>query len=115
MHPNNLSRVHTLTFDIFGTVLDLAGSIRPSLDTFLIDHGAAVEGAVFWSEWRLRQRLEQHQDTILMFGHPGYIDSACRALIYCLRKHGIDFQQAEVERFMAYSRDCVPTTMPSRG
>lgn len=108
MPPNNLSRVHTLTFDIFGTVLDLAGSIRPPLDTFLSVLGAAVKGDVLWSEWRLRQRLEQHQDTILMLGHQGYLDSARRALIYCLRKHGIGFQQAEVERFMHVFKELRP-------
>ena len=108
MPPNNLSRIHTLTFDIFGTILDLVGSIRPSLDAFLTDQGAAVEGAVFWPEWRLRQRLEQHQDTILMLGHPGYLDAARRALIYCLRRHGIDFQQAAVERFMRVFEELRP-------
>lgn len=100
MPDEALSRVHTLTFDIFGTVLDLAGSIRPILDEFLAERGATVGGDVFWPEWRMRQRIEQHQDTIMMLGHTGYLDSARRALVYCLRKHGIEFQQVEVERFM---------------
>ena len=108
MPYNNFSRVHTLTFDIFGTVLDLAGSIRPPLDTFLTDLGATVKGDDFWAEWRLRQRLEQHQDTILMLGHRGYLDSASRALAYCLRKHDIGFQQTEVERFMRVFEELRP-------
>ena len=108
MPHNNLSRVHTLTFDIFGTVLDIASSIRPPLDTFLTGLGATVKGDGFWAEWRLRQRLEQHQDTILMLGHRGYLDSAGRALAYCLRKHGIGFQQAEVERFMCVFEELRP-------
>ena len=108
MLANDLSRVHTLTFDIFGTILDLVGSIRPTLDEFLAEHGSAIDGAVFWPEWRMRQRVEQHQDTILMLGHPGYLDSARRALVYCLRKHGIEFQQAEVERFMRVFEELRP-------
>ena len=108
MPYNNFSRVHTLTFDIFGTVLDLAGSIRPPLDTFLTDLGATVKGDDFWAEWRLRQRLEQHQDTILMLGHRGYLDSASRALAYCLRKHDIGFHQTEVERFMRVFEELRP-------
>ena len=108
MPDDALSRVHTLTFDIFGTVLDLVGSIRPTLDAFLTEHGAAIGGATFWPEWRTRQRVEQHQDTILMLGHPGYLDSARRALVYCLRKHGIDFHQAEVERFMRVFEELRP-------
>ena len=103
-----LTRVHTLTFDIFGTVLDLVGSIRPTLDTFLANHEAAIDGATFWPDWRLRQRIEQHQDTILMLGHPGYLDSARRAFVYSLRKHNIDFQQAEVERFMRVFEELRP-------
>jgi 2-haloacid dehalogenase len=106
--PDPLSRVHTLTFDIFGTVLDLVGSIRPTLDQFLADHNASVDGATFWPDWRLRQRIEQHQDTILMLGHPGYLDSARRAFVYSLRKHNIEFQQAEVERFMRVFEELQP-------
>ena len=107
-HPDPLARVHTLTFDIFGTVLDLVGSIRPTLDRFLAGHEASIDGATFWPEWRLRQRIEQHQDTILGLGHPGYLDSARRALVYCLRKHNVEFQQAEVERFMRVFEELQP-------
>ena len=108
MPDSTLSRVHTLTFDIFGTVLDLVGSIRPTLDQFLAEHRANIDGSRFWPEWRMRQRVEQHQDTILMLGHPGYLDSARRALVYCLRKHEIEFQQAEVERFMRVFEELRP-------
>jgi 2-haloacid dehalogenase len=108
MPDDPLSRVHTLTFDIFGTVLDLVGSIRPTLDDFLSEHGGTVDGAVFWPEWRMRQRIEQHQDTILMLGHARYLDSARRAFVYCLRKHRVTFQQAEVERFMRVFEELRP-------
>ncbi len=108
MSDNPLSRVHTLTFDIFGTVLDLVGSIRPTLDEFLSEHAAGIDGSAFWPEWRMRQRVEQHQDTILMLGHAGYLDSARRAFVYCLRKHDIRFQQAEVERFMRVFEELRP-------
>lgn len=100
MPSSKLTNVNTLTFDIFGTVLDLSGSISGPLDDFLSGHKAPIDGATLWPEWRARQRVEQHQDTILMLGHRGYLDSARRALVYCLRKHGIEFNPAEVERFM---------------
>ena len=35
MPATNLDSVNTLTFDIFGTVLDLAGSLIPPLDLLL--------------------------------------------------------------------------------
>ena len=100
MSPNEFSRVNTLTFDIFGTVLDLSGSIIAPLTDFLSSREASIDGAALWPEWRARQRIEQHQDTILMSGHRGYLDSARRALIYCLRNHGIEFNADEVKTFM---------------
>ena len=100
MPANAVSTINTLTFDIFGTVLDLSGSIVPPLGEFLSERSTCIDGETLWAEWRARQRLEQHQDTILMLGHRGYLDSARRALVYCLRKHEIGFNQADLERFM---------------
>ena len=100
MPSNELTNVNTLTFDIFGTVLDLSGSIIPPLADFLRKRQAPINGATLWPEWRARQRIEQHQDTILMLGHRGYLDSARRALVYCLRKHDVEFNPAELETFM---------------
>lgn len=100
MPSTELTNVNTLTFDIFGTVLDLAGSIVPPLTEFLSTREAPIDGTTLWPEWRARQRIEQHQDTILMLGHRGYLDSARRALVYCLRKHDVEFNPAELERFM---------------
>ena len=66
-----IERVNTLTFDIFGTVLDLAGSLVPPLEKLLQDCNApeSLTAAEVWNYWRLRQRLEQYQDNIIMLGH----------------------------------------------
>ena len=76
--PSPLDRVTTLTFDIFGTVLDLTGSIVPVVRDFLAAKGSPVDPDQFWRDWRARQRIEQHQDTILMLGHSGYLEAARR-------------------------------------
>ena len=83
----SIERVHTLTFDIFGTVLDLAGSLVPSLEKLLQECNApkSLTGADVWNHWRLRQRLEQYQDNIIMLGHSGYLEVKKRALLYTLR------------------------------
>ena len=91
-----LSGVRTLTFDIFGTVLNLSGSLVPALREFLAGTGAGADPARLWADWRTRQRLEQHQDTILMLGHRGYLDSARRALIHTLRRHCIAHDENDV-------------------
>lgn len=84
-----LENVRTLTFDLFGTVLNLSGSLVPALRKFFESRHVEIDAAEFWTDWRRRQRLEQHQDTILMLGHRGYLDSARRALRHTLRVHEV--------------------------
>ena len=91
-----LSDVRTLTFDIFGTVLDLSGSLVPALREFLATKEPTIDASRVWDDWRSRQRLEQHQDTILMLGHRGYLDSARRALVHTLRRHAISHDENDI-------------------
>ena len=56
--------VKALTFDLFGTVLDLAGSLTPAIDEFLRRKNSAADPRRFWEQWRYRQRIEQYQDII---------------------------------------------------
>jgi 2-haloacid dehalogenase len=100
MDSNLLARVTTLAFDIFGTVLDLTGSITPPTREFLQRKGAAVSAETFWDQWRARQRIEQYQDSLMMLGHSGYLETCRRAFLYCLRMNGIPFTDAEVRDIM---------------
>ncbi len=100
MDPNPFARVTTLAFDIFGTVLDLTGSITPPTRQFLQKKGAAAGAEQFWDQWRARQRIEQYQDSLMMLGHSGYLETCRKALLYCLRLNGIPFTDAEVREVM---------------
>lgn len=40
--------VQALTFDLFGTILDLGGSLVPFIEPFLQDRGADVDAESFW-------------------------------------------------------------------
>ncbi len=91
MDSNPLARVNTLAFDIFGTVLDLAGSLVTPISRFLAAKDASIDGKAFWAQWRARQRIEQYQDNLLMLGHSGYMETCRRAFVYCLRSNSIDF------------------------
>ena len=82
--------VQALTFDLFGTVLDLGGSLTPAIASYLRDKGSSVPPEHLWNQWRARQRLEQYQDNILLLGHSGYLETVRRALIYVLALEGID-------------------------
>jgi 2-haloacid dehalogenase len=100
--------VTTLAFDIFGTVLDLTGSLEEPTDRFLKQLGSDLSGAEFYPQWRARQRIEQFQDTLVMLGHSGYLETCRRALAYTLRANGIEFEQRQVEEFMAVWQDLSP-------
>lgn len=100
MADDPLARVDTLTFDIFGTVLDLTGGIVPVLGEFVERKGLSADPAEMWRFWRARQRLEQHQDTILMLGHSGYLEVARRALAFTFRAHDIAFDVTETHQLI---------------
>ena len=95
-----LDRVTTLTFDIFGTVLDLTGGIVPVLADYLAAQGASHDAEELWRQWRARQRLEQHQDTILQLGHSGYLEAARRALLFTLRGNGVPHRDGDTHEIV---------------
>ena len=95
-----LARVNYLTFDIFGTVMDLTGSLAGPAGEFLAAHGSEMTGPAFYAEWRARQRIEQYQDNLLMLGHSGYLETCRRAFVYCLKKHEVSYTSGAVQEFM---------------
>ena len=107
--PNNpIESVTTLTFDIFGTVLDLTGSLEGPTGELLKELGSDLTGAEFYPQWRARQRIEQYQDSLLMLGHSGYLETCRRALVYSLRANGIEFDPERIRRFMQVWQDLHP-------
>jgi len=105
---DNFPAVQALTFDLFGTVLDLGGSLTPSIADFLQREGPDIDAHEFWSQWRGRQRLEQYQDTIMMLGHAGYLETVRRACHYVLRLNGIDATTDRVDELMAAWQQLTP-------
>ena len=108
MTDNPIAQVNTLVFDIFGTVLDLGGSLSEPAGRFLAERGSTVAADRFWDDWRGRQRIEQYQDNLYMLGHSGYLETCRRSFVYCLRLHGVEFDDADVSRFMAVYEDLRP-------
>lgn len=104
----DLSNVKALTFDLFGTVLDLGGSLTPFIGELLKSKGAEVEPIRFWAQWRARQRIEQYQDNIMMLGHSGYLETARRGLAYTLELNGVEASEQETHDFMDVWRELQP-------
>jgi 2-haloacid dehalogenase len=95
-----LDLVHTLTFDAFGTILDLGAGHAPRLTEFLKSRDSALTAQQVWARWRNRQRLEQYQDNQFYAGHFGYLDSSRRALLYTLRALKLPFEDKDITRIM---------------
>ena len=95
-----LNNVKALTFDAFGTILDLKGSLVPFIAEFLNKKNARVTPEKVWDDWRARQRVEQFQDTIMMVGHSGYLETSRRACVYALALHGISASPEDVKELM---------------
>ena len=103
-----LVSVKALTFDLFGTVLDLGGSLNPFIAKFLEAKGATAAPGRFWEQWRYRQRIEQYQDNIMMLGHSGYLETARRAFVYTLGLNQIQATKEEVRNFMLAWQELSP-------
>ena len=103
-----MDAVTTLTFDVFGTVLDLTGSLEGPTGEFLKELGSDLTGEEFYPQWRARQRIEQYQDSMLMLGHSGYLETCRRALVYALRANDIGFDPDHVRDFMSVWQDLSP-------
>ena len=103
-----IESVKALAFDVFGTVLDLGGSMTPPLARLLQEKGTRKAAAQLWAQWRHRQRIEQYQDTLLMLGHSGYLEAARRALVYTLWMNGVEATPAEVHQLMESWKDLLP-------
>jgi len=104
----SLKNVKALTFDLFGTILDLVGSLTPFIGRFLQTKGSAIDPGRFWEQWRYRQRIEQYQDNIMMLGHCGYLEAARRSFVYTLSLSGIKASPEEVQQFMSAWQELSP-------
>ena len=108
MADQSLERVKFLTFDIFGTVMDLTGSLAAPAGDFLAANRSGMTGETFYADWRERQRIEQYQDNLLMLGHSGYLETCRRAFVYCLKKHNVSYTAEGVREFMQVYMDLQP-------
>ena len=97
---NSMKMVHTLTFDLFGTILDLGSGHAPRLGEFLTSKGSQLTAELLWDRWRARQRIEQFQDNLFHAGHFGYLESSRRALTYTLRASALPFDDEDIRRIM---------------
>lgn len=95
-----MKKIEALTFDLFGTVLNLEDSLNPFLESFISDSQIDTTPSQFWKTYRHRQRIEQYQDNILMLGHSGYTQVAENAFVYTAKIYGCDPSKSQIEGMM---------------
>ena len=64
-----LGRVRWLAFDVFGTVMDLGGSLSGPVGDFLRAHGSGMSGEAFYADRRTGSASSSTKDNLLMLGH----------------------------------------------
>ncbi len=98
----DLKSCQALTFDLFGTVLDLGGSLTPFIVEFIKSRGAeeSVDANEFWAQLRHRQRIEQYQDSLVELGHTGYLETAQKAFVYVAKLYKLPPTPQETDAFM---------------
>lgn len=89
--------IKALTFDLFGTILDLEKSTKSSIKNLIDNNKSEVNPEEFWAFLRHRQRIEQYQDNILDLGHSGYLSTVKNAFKYTARKFNMEPSQKELE------------------
>ncbi|MDA0351928.1 MAG: haloacid dehalogenase type II [Chloroflexi bacterium] len=99
MNPE-LEHTKVLTFDLFGTILDLGGSLTPHIARFLEEQSSDAIAAEFWQQLRYRQRIEQYQDSLVELGHSGYLETVEKAFSYVSRLNGLDPSRDEIKAWM---------------
>jgi len=97
---SELNEAKALTFDLFGTVLDLGGSLTPYIADFLKEQGSDADAAAFWQQLRYRQRIEQYQDALVELGHSGYLETVEKAFSYVTRLNGLHPTRDEIKKWM---------------
>ena len=65
MSPFNPAAIRAITFDLYGTLLDLEATFAPAFEVFLKDKGASVDAAEFVRTWEWAYLHEGMVDTFI--------------------------------------------------
>lgn len=93
----NLSGLEILTFDLYGTVVDMQSGLTQAITPFLKNKGyeGRPERVVTW--WRRTHFEDSMIDALIDKGHTPYREIGHRAVSYTLLRAGIPHTRQEVE------------------
>jgi 2-haloacid dehalogenase len=92
--------VEVLTFDLYGTVVDMQSGLTEAVTPYLKAKGWQGRPGAFVTWWRRTHFENSMIDALLDRGHTPYREIGHRAVAYTLERAGISFTRAEVERLV---------------
>lgn len=101
-HTDILKReVKVLTFDLYGTVVDMQAGLTKAAAPFLEKKGWSGKPSSFVTWWRRTHFEESMIDSLCDRGHTPYRQIGHRAVSHVMDRAGIDYSQEEVEWLVA--------------
>ena len=93
--------VHTLMFDLYGTVVDMQGGLTQAVTPYLKRKGWSGRPDALVTWWRRTHFENSMIDALLHREHTPYREIGQRALAYTLERAGIDHTEDEVRVLVA--------------
>jgi len=94
------SEIKVLTFDLYGTIVDMQGGLTEVVEPFLRARGWSGDAGRFVTWWRRTHFEHSMIDSLCQRGHTPYRTIGQRAVSYTLTRAGIAHDHADVERLV---------------
>ncbi len=106
----NPAAIHAITFDLYGTLLDLEATFAPAFNGFLKEKGTAVDAAEFVRTWEWAYLHEGMVDTFLGGPRTSFEQLRRITLSQQLARMGIEHSREEIENLLTVR--ATPTLFP---
>ena len=110
MPPFDPSAVRAITFDLYGTLLDLEATFAPAFDSFLRERNAAVDAAELVRTWEWAYLHEGMVDTFLGGPRTPFEQLRRTTLSQVFARVGIEHSREDIEELLAVR--ATPTLFP---
>ena len=110
MPPFDPAAVRAITFDLYGTLLDLEATFAPAFDVFLKDKGAGEDAAEFVRTWEWAYLHEGMVDTFIGGPRTPFEQLRRTTLSQVLTRAGIQHSREEIEDLLTVR--ATPTLFP---
>ena len=93
--------VKALTFDQYGTIVDMQGCLTKVAEPFLKEKGWTGDANRFVTWWRRTHFENSMIDSLCNRGHTPYREIGHRAVSFTLERAGIEYTSAEVQMLVS--------------